>query len=85
MVEKEAANVGGSERGGALPPCPFCDGDQVETMSLFGSHASLTTCWCRECRSPFEFLRWTEPSQAEAGKRRTEGDGRPRQSDSSDS
>jgi len=27
-------------------------------MSLFGSHASLTTCWCEDCRSPFEFLRW---------------------------
>ena len=29
-------------------------------MSLFGSHASLTTCWCADCRSPFEFLRWRE-------------------------
>ncbi len=40
------------------PPCPFCGGSRTEVMSLFGSHASLTTCWCAACRSPFEFLRW---------------------------
>ena len=38
--------------------CPFCDGRDTELMSLFGSHASLTTYWCRRCRSPFEILRW---------------------------
>ena len=42
----------------AAPPCPFCGGSRTEVMSLFGSHASLTTCWCADCRSPFEFLRW---------------------------
>ncbi len=40
------------------PPCPFCGSPRTEVMSLFGSHASLTTCWCEACRSPFEFLRW---------------------------
>ncbi|MCY4571314.1 MAG: hypothetical protein OXF01_00825 [Gemmatimonadetes bacterium] len=40
------------------PPCPFCGSTRTEVMSLFGSHASLTTCWCEACRSPFEFLRW---------------------------
>lgn len=39
-------------------PCPFCDSEETELMSLFGSHASLTTYWCRSCRSPFEILRW---------------------------
>ncbi|MCY3547979.1 MAG: hypothetical protein OXH51_16725 [Gemmatimonadetes bacterium] len=43
---------------GSAPPCPFCGGERTEIMSLFGSHASLTTCWCADCRSPFEFLRW---------------------------
>ena len=43
---------------GDAPPCPFCRGERTEIMSLFGSHASLTTCWCADCRSPFEFLRW---------------------------
>ncbi len=42
------------------PPCPFCGGERTEVMSLFGSHASLTTCWCADCRSPFEFLRWRD-------------------------
>jgi hypothetical protein len=27
-------------------------------MSAFGSHASVSTYWCRECRSPFELLKW---------------------------
>ncbi len=44
------------------PRCPFCDGTRTEIMSLFGSHASLTTCWCADCRSPFEFLRWRDPA-----------------------
>lgn len=47
------------------PPCPFCGSVRTEVMSLFGSHASLTTCWCEACRSPFEFLRWrAEPRDA---------------------
>jgi len=45
---------------GDAPPCPFCGGERTEIMSLFGSHASLTTCWCADCRSPFEFLRWQD-------------------------
>jgi hypothetical protein len=40
------------------PPCPFCEGDQTELHSLFGSHASVTTYWCRSCRSPFEHMKW---------------------------
>lgn len=40
------------------PPCPFCDSTESEVHSLFGSHASVTTYWCRSCRSPFEHMRW---------------------------
>jgi hypothetical protein len=40
------------------PPCPFCGGTRTEVHSLFGSHASVTTYWCRDCRSPFEHMRW---------------------------
>jgi hypothetical protein len=40
------------------PPCPFCDGVETEVMSSFGSHASVSTYWCRACRSPFEVLKW---------------------------
>ena len=49
------------------PPCPFCRGERTEVMSLFGSHASLTTCWCADCRSPFEFLRWRDPAPGDCG------------------
>lgn len=40
------------------PDCPFCDGVETELMSAFGAHASVSTYWCRACRSPFELMRW---------------------------
>jgi transcription elongation factor Elf1 len=40
------------------PECPFCDGTETEIMSGFGSHASVSTYWCRACRSPFEVMKW---------------------------
>lgn len=50
------------------PPCPFCDGSETELLSAFGSHASVSTYWCRRCRSPFEIFKWRpEPSGPAAG------------------
>ena len=40
------------------PACPFCDRTETELMNPFGSHASVATYWCRDCRSPFEMLKW---------------------------
>lgn len=40
------------------PSCPFCDGVDTELMNAFGSHASVSTYWCRACRSPFERMKW---------------------------
>ena len=40
------------------PVCPFCDGSQTEIMNAFGSHASVSTYWCRACGSPFELMKW---------------------------
>jgi hypothetical protein len=40
------------------PDCPFCSGDETELMNAFGAHASVSTYWCRSCRSPFEMMRW---------------------------
>lgn len=40
------------------PPCPFCEGGETEVMNSFGSHASVSTYWCRACRSPFEMMKW---------------------------
>ena len=40
------------------PACPFCGGSETELMSAFGSHASVSTYWCRTCRSPFELMKW---------------------------
>lgn len=54
---------GGAERTAigrlpATPPCPFCGERETELHSAFGSHASVSTYWCRRCRSPFELLKW---------------------------
>lgn len=40
------------------PACPFCEGTETELMNAFGSHASVSTYWCRACRSPFELMKW---------------------------
>ena len=40
------------------PSCPFCEGYETEIMNAFGSHASVSTYWCRACRSPFELMKW---------------------------
>ena len=42
----------------ATPECPFCAGSETEVMNAFGSHASVSTYWCRACGSPFELMRW---------------------------
>ena len=41
------------------PPCPFCEGSETELQSAFGSQLSVATFWCRRCRSPFEFMKWS--------------------------
>jgi hypothetical protein len=46
---------------GALPECPscpFCEGTETELVNPFGSQLSVSTYWCRECRSPFEIMKW---------------------------
>jgi hypothetical protein len=42
----------------STPPCPFCEGTATELQSAFGSQLSVATFWCRDCRSPFEFMKW---------------------------
>lgn len=49
---------------GGSPSCPFCDGSRTKVVSPFGSHASLAACWCDDCRSPFEVLRWRDAGDA---------------------
>jgi transposase-like protein len=48
------------------PNCPFCESDEVELVSQFGSQI-LTSQWaCRACRSYFEAVRedFDEPRAA---------------------
>ena len=49
----------GASRLPTAPACPFCEGTQTELMNAFGAHASVSTYWCRDCRSPFELLKWS--------------------------
>ncbi len=55
------------------PPCPFCEGTETELVNPFGSQLSVSTYWCRLCRSPFEIMKWrgsgpgTEAANGPAG------------------
>jgi hypothetical protein len=59
--------AGGREVGGlpSAPPCPFCEASETELMSAFGAHASVSTYWCRRCRSPFDLLKWRPRGSAD--------------------
>jgi hypothetical protein len=46
-------------------PCPFCEGDDTELHSAFGPQLSVATYWCRTCHSPFEWIKWSGPDQAD--------------------
>lgn len=49
----------GANRLPESPACPFCEGTQTELANAFGAHASVSSYWCRDCRSPFELLKWS--------------------------
>jgi transposase-like protein len=40
------------------PGCPFCESDDTELMSLFGSSPLTSQYYCRGCRSAFEQVKW---------------------------
>ena len=40
------------------PSCPFCEGVETELLNPFGSQLSVSSYWCRDCRSPFEIMKW---------------------------
>ncbi len=40
-----------------LPPCPFCDSDDVELVSAFGGQMITSQLRCRSCNTYFEAVR----------------------------
>jgi hypothetical protein len=40
------------------PQCPFCEGRETQVLSAFGGQLSVAQCWCRSCRTGFEYLKW---------------------------
>ena len=54
------------------PQCPFCEGSETELFNAFGSQASVSTYWCRACRSPFEFMKWSGGGAAARNSREPE-------------
>ena len=47
--------------------CPFCNGDETELHSPFGTALSVATYWCRACRTAFEWVKWNEPEPGATG------------------
>lgn len=46
------------------PRCPFCDGRDTRVLSPFGGQLSVAQCWCRHCRTGFEYLKWEDDGRA---------------------
>lgn len=38
--------------------CPFCDAEDTEPFSAFGSSLSVSQYYCNGCRSVFEWMKW---------------------------
>lgn len=47
--------------------CPFCDGDETELHSPFGTALSVATYWCRRCHTAFEWVKWEGVRKEAAG------------------
>jgi hypothetical protein len=40
--------------------CPFCDSTETEFFSLFSQFLLTSQYYCRNCRTVFDVVRWTE-------------------------
>ncbi|HLB46835.1 MAG: hypothetical protein AABZ58_10725 [Chloroflexota bacterium] len=40
--------------------CPFCGSTETEFFSLFGQFLLTSQYYCRNCRTVFDVVRWTE-------------------------
>ena len=38
--------------------CPFCESENTELHSPFGTTLALVQYVCKECNSPFEWIKW---------------------------
>ena len=48
--------------------CPFCEGEDTEQFSAFGSALSVSQYYCRTCRTVFEWMkRKAAPPDTEGG------------------
>ncbi len=47
--------------------CPFCDGDDTELHSPFGTALSVATYWCRRCHTAFEWVKWKDVAPEGSG------------------
>lgn len=41
-------------------PCPFCNGERTELHSPFGPQLSVATYWCTDCRTAFDYVKWSK-------------------------
>jgi hypothetical protein len=40
-------------------PCPFCSRNDTELVTPFGGQLSVAQYWCRNCRTGFDYLKWS--------------------------
>jgi len=54
LREHPGADAGNEADG---PVCPWCDSQNVERIGAFGPQLMSYQYMCRDCRSPFEYIR----------------------------
>ncbi len=48
--------------------CPFCSSTETEFFSLFSQFLLTSQYYCRNCRTVFDVVRWTEEESSSEGK-----------------
>ncbi|MFZ0217122.1 MAG: hypothetical protein WAM30_14420 [Candidatus Dormiibacterota bacterium] len=46
------------------PRCPSCGSRDLDLLSLFGTQAMTLQYRCRECRTPFEAIKYEDDAEA---------------------
>ncbi|WP_176713782.1 hypothetical protein [Pseudobacillus wudalianchiensis] len=44
----------------AIAHCSFCDSEDVNKLSQFGTAQLVSQFYCNNCQSVFEFIRWQD-------------------------
>jgi hypothetical protein len=44
--------------------CPFCGSKETQQETDFGTTLAYAQFYCRQCRTPFEWIKWTDKNSS---------------------